>query len=413
MDERFAELLGSVAAVGRINAVPTLLKVLCESTGLRFAAVSRVTERAWTACAVQDDLEVGIKPGDNLPVETTLCLESRMARAAIVIEQASLDPRYRIHHTPQLYKFESYITVPIMLADGFYFGSLCAFDPEPAQIGIPRVMSMVSRFAALIGSELDAELTHEREHLALINERATSDLREQFIAILGHDLRNPLQAVYATAELLQRKLANPAHSELAARIKTHTGRMAALIDDVLDFARARLGGGVGVQLQVVDNVNAGLASVVQEFQEAQPTCEIISNIFVTQPVRCDLGRLQQVTSNLLANALVHGQPTTPIKFSATADREDLVLEVWNAGDPIPSESLGKIFEPFWRHASSSSRNGLGLGLHICSTIVQAHEGRLSVTSSREGGTRFTARLPLKGAGLLANPRPGESHVSFS
>jgi signal transduction histidine kinase len=71
-----------------------------------------------------------------------------------------------------------------------------------------------------------------------------------------------------------------------------------------------------------------------------------------------------------------------------------VLEVWNAGEPIPPESLGKIFEPFWRHSVSASRNGLGLGLHICSQIVRAHAGRISVTSTRENGTQFTARLPL-------------------
>jgi len=71
-----------------------------------------------------------------------------------------------------------------------------------------------------------------------------------------------------------------------------------------------------------------------------------------------------------------------------------VLEVWNAGEPISAQSIEKIFEPFWRHSVSASRNGLGLGLHICSQIVRAHAGRISVTSTREGGTQFTARLPL-------------------
>ena len=107
-------------------------------------------------------------------------------------------------------------------------------------------------------------------------------------------------------------------------------------------------------------------------------------------------------SNLLANALTHGRPHSPVKISAKAHQDDLVLEVWNAGEPIPEESLGKIFEPFWRHSVSASRNGLGLGLHICSQIVRAHEGRISVTSSRENGTRFTALLPL---GTLTETNP--------
>jgi len=132
-------------------------------------------------------------------------------------------------------------------------------------------------------------------------------------------------------------------------------------------------------------------------------------------VRCDLGRFQQVASNLLGNALTHGLAGSPVKIRATVDEEELVLEVWNAGEPIPAESLGKIFEPFWRHSVSASRNGLGLGLHICSQIVRAHDGRLSVTSSREHGTQFTARLPLGAQNLRrrADRRPPSSEISRS
>ena len=212
--------------------------------------------------------------------------------------------------------------------------------------------------------------------------------------MLGHDLRNPLHAVYAGSDLLERKLADPALSSVASRIKRNARRMSALIDDVLDFARARLGGGIGVDLTDVGDIDTGLKAVVDELQDAQPECEIISSISVNRSVRCDLKRLQQVASNLLANALTHGLPNSPVKFSAKADENDLVLVVWNAGEPIPAESLGKIFEPFWRHSVSASRNGLGLGLHICSQIARAHDGRISVTSTRAGGTQFSARFPL-------------------
>jgi hypothetical protein len=119
-----------------------------------------------------------------------------------------------------------------------------------------------------------------------------------------------------------------------------------------------------------------------------------SSISVDRPVRCDLGRLQQVASNLLANAITHGQADTPVKFTAHADEKHLILEVWNAGEPIPEDSIGKIFQPFWRHSVSTSRTGLGLGLHICSQIVRAHGGQISVTSTASHGTLFTARLPL-------------------
>jgi signal transduction histidine kinase len=384
----------AIAIIARMDAVPTLLKVLCETTGMRVAVVARVTDKTWTACAVKDEAHFGLKPGMQLAVNTTLCFDSRESRAPIVIEHASADPRYCNHEAPKLYQIESYVSVPIIRANGGYFGNLSALDPRPAKVAEPRILSMFSDFAALIASQLDHQLLQEQEHRALLDERAAGELREQFIAILGHDLRNPLHAVYASGDMLEGKLTDPGLLAFVSRIKTNARRMSALIDDVLDFARGRLGGGIGLELTEVENINMGLATVVQELQDAQPECEIISHIGVDRAVRCDLGRLQQVASNLLANALTHGLPHSPVKISARADENDLVLEVWNAGDPIPAESLGKIFEPFWRHSVSASRNGLGLGLHICSQIVSAHGGRISLTSTREGGTQFTARLPL-------------------
>jgi len=211
-------------------------------------------------------------------------------------------------------------------------------------------------------------------------------------------LRNPLHAVHASSDMLERRLTDPALLAIASRIKSNARRMAGLIDDILDFARGRLGGGIAVELTEIENLNAGLLTVVQELQDGQPNCQIIADIGVSRAVRCDLGRLQQIASNLLGNALTHGLPMSPVKISAKADADDLVLEVWNAGEPIPAESLDRIFEPFWQHSVSASRNGLGLGLHICSQIVRAHQGRISVTSTREGGTQFTARLPLSLAG---------------
>jgi signal transduction histidine kinase len=384
----------AVAAIARIDAVPTLLNVLCELTDMRVAVIARVTDSSWTACAVKDENHFGLRPGMVLQVNTAPYFDARASRAPIVIEHASSDPRYRHHEALKRYQIESYVSVPIIRAIGGYFGILSALDPSPSKSQEPRILSMFTEFAALIASQLDHQVTQDQEHRALLDERAAGELREQFIAILGHDLRNPLHAVSASSAMLERRLTDPKSLEFVSRIKTNVRRMSALIDDVLDFARGRLGGGIGLELTDVENVNVGLTTVVQEMEDAQPECEIISHISVERAVRCDLGRLQQVASNLLANALTHGLPHSPIEISASADENDLVLEVWNAGEPIPAESLAKIFEPFWRHSVSASRNGLGLGLHICSQIVRAHQGRISVKSTRESGTRFTVHLPL-------------------
>ena len=394
LDDGARDAVEAVAVIGRIDVVPTLLKVLCEITGMGVAVVARVTDKTWTACAVNDAIRFGLAPGSKLPVDATLDFEAFASRHPLVIEHASVDPLYRRRRAPTLQPIESYISAPIVLANGSHFGNLSALDPGPARIGQPRIVSMFEQFASLIAAQLDSQQLHEQDHRELLDERAAGELREQFIAILGHDLRNPLHAVYASSDMLERVLIDPALVTVATRIKSNARRMSGLIDDILDFARGRLGGGISVELTETANLNAGLLTVVQELQDGQPDCQIIADIDVSCSVRCDLGRLQQIASNLLANALTHGLPLSPVKISARADANDFVLEVWNAGEPIPAESLDKIFEPFWRHSVSASRNGLGLGLHICSQIVRAHHGRISVTSTREGGTQFTARLPV-------------------
>jgi signal transduction histidine kinase len=391
------DIARDVAAVGRIQAVPTLLRVLCDTTGMGFAAVARVTDGTWTACAVQDDIQFGLKPGGQLDVHTTLCKEVRAARAPVVIDQASVDPVYCNHHTPRRYAIESYVSVPIILGDGAYFGNLCAIDPRPAKVSEPRVISMFTRFAELIGQQLDSEHKQEQTRAALLDEQATGELREQFMAILGHDLRNPLSAVSACSQLLERKTTDPEIASLAARITTNTRRMSRLIDDILDFTRGRLGGDIGMDFETIDDLERALAAVVTEIADAQPARQIASRIDISRPVFGDRGRLQQLASNLLANAVAHGALDRPIEFSAQLSGDALVIEVRNQGEPIPAAHLGDVFRPFWRRSTPQRREGIGLGLHIADQIVTAHRGEIEVASTREHGTRFTARLPVAAA----------------
>ncbi len=257
------EIARDLRAVGRIDAIPALLDVLCECTGMRFAAVARVTDHRWTACAVRDDINFGIEPGGELDVKSTLCLESRALRAPIVIEDASTDPVYSQHRAPRLYGFESYVSVPIVLPNGRYFGNLCAIDPTPAKMA-PRIVFLFTRFAQLIGQQIERELARVQEQTALHDERAAGELREQFIAILGHDLRNPLHAIFATADTLERRLDESTLAGMATRIKVNAHRMSALIDDVLDFARARLGSGIGIDMRDAGDAGGDLTAVVEE-----------------------------------------------------------------------------------------------------------------------------------------------------
>ena len=150
------DLSADIAAVQGIAAVPRILEVVCRSTGMGFAAVARVTEQRWICCAVRDEIAFGLTPGGELQVETTICHEIRQSGEAVVIDSVTDDLAYCGHHTPAQYGFQSYISMPIMLADGSFFGTLCAIDPRPARLNTPQTVGMFKLFAELIATHLDA-----------------------------------------------------------------------------------------------------------------------------------------------------------------------------------------------------------------------------------------------------------------
>ena len=181
---------------------------------------------------------------------------------------------------------------------------------------------------------------------------------------------------------------------------TNVRRMSALIDDTLDFAPRSAGLGIGVQIAEVDDLERALLAVASELQDSNPGRSIDCSVSIGRTIRCDRGRIQQLASNLLSNALRHGSSSHPVYFSAHIDDADLVIQVANRGTPIPPESLARIFEPFWRHSISASREGLGLGLRA--QIVRAYAGRLDVESTAASGTRFTARIRCSARTLRAD-----------
>jgi phosphoserine phosphatase RsbU/P len=229
---------------------------------------------------------------------------------------------------------------------------------------------------------------------SLKSERATADLREQFIAVLGHDLRNPLAAISAGARILQRSGALKDQKELRVldMMNTTVTRMSDLIDDVLDFARSRLGSGI-ILNRVKQPLEPMLEQVVDELRTASPGRLIETSFDFDDPVDCDGKRIGQLFGNLLGNALTHGAPDQPVRVGAKTMGDVFELWVANAGEPIPDAAMGRLFEPFFRGDVRDSRQGLGLGLHIASQIAQAHGGRIDVTSTSEE-TRFVFRMPV-------------------
>jgi signal transduction histidine kinase len=383
---------GDIERVARIAAVPTILEVVCRTTGMGFAAVARVTEDRWIACSVLDEIDFGLKIGGELKVETTICHEIRQSHEAVVINNVAEDAIYCQHATPAMYGFQSYISMPIILADGSFFGTLCAIDPRPARLDAPETIGMFKLFAELIASHLNADRRLAASEADLMEERTASELREQFIAVLGHDLRNPLSAILSGVTLLLRAPLGDQPTKLVHMMQDSAFRMSALIENVMDLARARLGSGLDVNRQADELLEPVLQEVIAELQASQQDRKIETEFILSTPVNCDRGRIAQLFSNLLGNAFTYGSPTEPVRVRATSDGASFELSVANTGEPIPSDALERLFQPFYRGAARPSRQGLGLGLYIAHEIARAHGGTLKVTSTSDE-TRFTFRMP--------------------
>jgi len=232
----------------------------------------------------------------------------------------------------------------------------------------------------------------EAAQSTLSEEREVSKLREQFIAVLGHDLRNPLASILGVAEMLLRKSQTDQVRTYLELLVGSAHRMSSLIDNVLDLARGRLGGGIGLNIESEVQLAEMLLQVVQELR-ASTDRTIDAELSLTHGVRCDPVRLGQLTSNLLGNALTHGASDKPVQLHASSKDGVLEISVTNSGKPIPAAAMERLFEPFFRGEVRRSQQGLGLGLFIASEIAKAHDGTLKVESS-EGATRFTFQMPL-------------------
>jgi signal transduction histidine kinase len=387
-----AAIDADVDAISRIPIVPKLLEVICRTTGMGFAAIARVTEDKWVTCSVRDEILFGLEPGGELQVETTICHEIRQSGEAVVIDHVEKDAAFYNHPTPAMYGFQSYISVPIIRKDGTFFGTLCAIDPKPARLNTPEIIGMFNLFADLISFHLNSIEQLAFAENKLLEERKTAELRDQFIAILGHDLRNPVGAVLNSAQLLMRMQQDERSLRVANIIYDSSYRMKGLIENVLDFARGRMGGGITLSLNADEPLEKVLQHVIAELHIIWPERVIETHFDLSEPVNCDGKRIAQVFSNLLSNALMHGKADTPVNVNAASVNGQFTLSVANPGKKIPEAAMERLFHPFSRGEVKPGQQGLGLGLYIASEIAHAHGGKLDVVSTNEE-TCFTFCMP--------------------
>jgi signal transduction histidine kinase len=383
-----------------------IVKVVSAICGAPISVINLIDrERQWFKA------EVGLGVRET-PLPASICAHAILQPGLFIVPDTLEDRRFSdnplVTGAPHL---RFYAGALLETPDGLPLGTICVLDYKPRQLddnqqALLRLMAQqimkLFELRRINAREREAreqaEVQAETTGTKLVDAAREAGLREQFIAVLGHDLRNPLASIKAGAELLG-KGAGDARETLRL-MQGSVSRMLTLIDDIMDFARGRLGEGIAIGRGDV-LLEPVLRQVIDELKGVASGRAIVTDIGVDSPIHCDAIRIGQLLSNLLANALTHGSSATPIHVAAHGSPDGgFELSVSNSGPPIPAASLEKLFQPFFRGEERSSRQGLGLGLYIASEIARAHGGTLTASSSPDR-TTFTFHMP----GPTASPSP--------
>jgi len=255
-------------------------------------------------------------------------------------------------------------------------------DPGGFKIGATQI----TRFAEVIDEHVTVAVSYYKER--------ESQYRDQFLGILGHDLRVPINAILLGTTSLVAQGLSEQQLHRVTRILRSTRRLAGMVNDILDFARGRLGSPMPITIAAA-NLGIVVREVVDEVQSANPGCRIGVAADGDLNGDWDTDRLKQMVSNLLINAIQHGSGEH-VTITTKSDDTFVLLEVHNTGPAISEELLATMFDPLVRGSNlNQGKMGLGLGLFIVNAIVSAHKGIIAVTSSEHAGTTVVVRLPRR------------------
>lgn len=419
--------------IEKISIIPNLLSVICQTTGMGFAAVARVTEDKWITCSVHDNLEFGLKPGDELEIRTTLCDDIRKNPRAIIIDNVNEDPEYHDHHTPKTYNLQSYISVPIILQDGSFFGTLCAIDPKPNSLKEFKVSEMFHLFANLISFHITAikqgiennKTLKEKSNLLEKTERLKSDAEEKLIEknislekmnneleafnyISSHDLQEPLRKIQLFADVIERQESHnlSEKGQIAFnKIRSSAFRMQNLINDLLLYSRTKF----DERKFELKNLNTIANEVIKDLSEESENQPVTFEI-------TDLGSLsviefqfRQLLYNLISNSLKFAAPERDLVISITTkivnsselkyektepNTQYLNLTVADNGigfEQSYSERIFGLFQALHLKPTKST----GIGLTIVKRIVENHNGFIKAEGTLNQGAKFDIFIPLE------------------
>lgn len=377
------------------ETVGTLLETVMLATDMRFAAVARVTTDRWVACRTVDEVNFGLSEGDEIGIDQTFCQSVRETSEKVMFNDVATDDVYRNHPIAAQFGIVSYASIPIFRSNGSFFGTLCAIDTEPRDVKHPRVVAMLEMFADIIGRSLETEERLEAQERLVEHERQMAAVQEEFVAVLGHDLRNSVAALNAGVRQLDKEPLSDKARKILPLMGSSIHRMSELIDNIMLHAKSRLGGGIRISATPDAGLEDALNHVVEEVRAAAPDHKITVDLDFDRPVSCDAARVAQAVSNLLSNAVRYADDGSEVAVHGRVSEAEAVISVANRGTPIPESLKQKLFQPYQR-GDQTKGEGLGLGLHIASSIAVAHSGQIDVTCD-DGLTTFAFRLPLLAA----------------
>lgn len=422
-------LAKDVEDIASLHVVPTMLSVLCQTTGLGFAAVARVTDDDWVLCSVYDTIDFGLKPLDQLDVKTTLCNELKVTAQPLVIDDVLTDSLYQNHITAKTYKFRAYVSVPIFRRDGRYFGSLFAIDRDPKKMNTEAVSGMLSLFAQLISVNLStneqirlSEIQFNKDR-AFINalevkaEERTKELKqnndalvrsnkelEAFAYISSHDLQEPLRKIQTlTSMITERESANlsPTGLDYFSRIKNAASRMQALIKDLLTYSQAEMAERSFKKTDLAEIINQVREDLTEDITqrnaviEVGPMCTLLLIPF----------QFRQLLQNLFTNSLKFAkegvQPKITVSCVHITENKPgqplrvpyYEIEIKDNGIGFEQQYADKIFTLFQRLNDKKLYSGTGIGLAIVKKIVENHNGYITASGEPGEGAIFTIYLP--------------------
>jgi signal transduction histidine kinase len=413
MLNNYDKLSAEIESVRQIPIVPTMLDVICRTTGMGFAAIARVTKDKWIVCSVRDEIDFGLEPGGELAIETTICNEIRDSQQAVVIDNVACDEHFNQHHTPKMYGFQSYISIPIILKNGEFFGTLCAIDPQPAELNNPRIIGMFTLFAELISFHLQSMDLMERNDTAMheLNRQLTDSMNEnrQYRHISNHNLQEPLRKMRLFTSMLvnaAEKGDREKSKDLALKVNSSAQRVSMMIKDLSDYSELNY---TQATFETV-NLSKIVADVCKQLEPQLTARQAIVHVDELPAIRALPLQMEQLFYHLISNAIKFAKTNIPsvinirgtepgmhrVKALLSGAQEGKYIEIHveDNGIGIEKSQLEKIFDIFSKLSISNTMEGFGLGLAYCRKIIRNHGGFITALSDPGQGTTFSVILPV-------------------